>query len=122
MIKQDCSILESSLPHCGNVDTEVANFSSIATVKPKEYNKRRNWTIASSTFCQASLADKKKASRFNLQQLKVCNLKTNMDQLVRLLCSCIKDKVMEDADGDGVPDFMQKSKTNFNAFFLLLSM
>ena len=24
---------------------------------------------------------------------------------------------MEDADGDGVPDFMQKSKTNFNAFF-----
>ena len=120
MIKQDCSILESSLPHCGNVDTKVANFSSIATVKLKEYNKRRNWTIASPTFCQeASLAEKKKlaASTFNNRLSKVCNLKTNMDQLVRLLCSCIKDKVMEDADGDGVPDFMQKSKTNFNAFF-----
>ena len=37
-----------------------------------------------------------------------------MDQLVQLLCSCIKDnKVMEDADGDGIPDFMQKGKNAF---------
>ena len=37
-----------------------------------------------------------------------------MDQLVELLCSCIKDnKVMEDADGDGIPDFMQKGKKYF---------
>ena len=65
-----------------------------------------------------SLTKKKlAASTFNNRLSKVCNLKTNMDQLVRLLCSCIKDKIMEDADGDGVPDFMQKSKTNFNAFF-----
>ena len=35
-------------------------------------------------------------------------------QLVQLLCSCIKDnKVMEDADGDGIPDFMQKGKNAF---------
>ena len=31
-----------------------------------------------------------------------------MDMLVSLLCSCVK-QVMEDADGDGVPDIMQKS-------------
>lgn len=31
-----------------------------------------------------------------------------MDQLVQLLCSCIKDVVMEDADGDGIPDIFQK--------------
>lgn len=31
-----------------------------------------------------------------------------MDQLVALLCSCIKDAVMEDADGDGIPDIFQK--------------
>merc|ERR1711997_494209 len=28
---------------------------------------------------------------------------------VQLLCSCIRhNKIMEDADGDGIPDFMQK--------------
>ena len=33
-----------------------------------------------------------------------------MDQLLSLLCACIKQTVMEDADNDGVPDFMQKGK------------
>ena len=38
-------------------------------------------------------------------------------QLVQLLCSCIKDnKVMEDADGDGIPDFMQKGKNTFDTY------
>ena len=42
-----------------------------------------------------------------------------MDQLVQLLCSCIKDnKVMEDADGDGIPDFMQKGKNAFDTYNL----
>jgi hypothetical protein len=33
-----------------------------------------------------------------------------MDQLLSLLCSCVK-QVMEDEDGDGQPDIMQKGFT-----------
>ena len=46
-----------------------------------------------------------------------------MDQLVQLLCSCIKDnKVMEDADGDGIPDFMQKGKNAFDTYIHIYSI
>ena len=64
--------------------------------------------------CLASLDLSCSLPSINCRNLRCFDFCSNMEQLVRLLCSCIKDvkDVMEDADGDGIPDIFQKSSRN----------